>query len=250
MSWLVAKAHGRVRGRPDGLGVPLESTAVKLSPLAVVFLAVGSSLLTVGAIELLRNSWSAPEAAQKVGPGAKPPAAPASRLAGPPVPASTAPADLAAYEERLAKFERRILALEQNRASRRVLEPSAADGAAQGDELRELVLGWVAEDREARRRAAELEQEEARQKERGFDARYQAHLLALEHDLPEWEEERLGRLFLEIESRRGDLEGDIDPLTDDPKEVERRFVEFDEWAERRQLEELGQELYERLFGGD
>jgi len=221
---------------------------VKPSLLTVILLAVASSLVTVGAIELLRGSRSSPEPVEAVEPRAKPTAVPASQQADLLVPASTVPSEPAAYEERLAELERRILALEQSRASRRAPVPSAADTMARDDDLRELVLDWVAEERETRRRAAELEEVEERRKELEFGTRMNAHVLALEHGLAEWEEDKLAAVLLEIETRRDEVEGLVNPLTDDPKEAERRFIEFDEWADRRLKEELGQELIERLFG--
>ena len=40
----------------------------------------------------------------------------------------------------------------------------------------------------------------------------------------------------------------LDPLTDDPEEVEARWVEFDEWADQYERDEMGQELFDLIRG--
>jgi len=73
-------------------------------------------------------------------------------------------------------------------------------------------------------------------------------MIAQEHELEDWQEDLLAEVFLAVEERRSEVEEGIDPLTEDPEEVERRFVEFDEWAETYSREHLGEELWRLLEG--
>ncbi len=228
---------------------------MKTSLITVALVTVATSLATVGIIELLRGArpGSQPDLAVEPPPGSS--AALAPRGVEPVVSATHAldqPPGYTAYEDRLLELERRLAALELGSTSRRAPVPSAT--AATGelppqDDLRDLVLDWVAEEREARWRAEELQEAEDRRKEQEFDARFHAYMLAQEHDLADWQKDKLAQVFLEVEVRRVEIEEDIDPLTDDPEEVEERWVEFDEWAEQVEKEELG-ELYDQISGDD
>ena len=106
------------------------------------------------------------------------------------------------------------------------------------------------EEREARVQSEKLQGEEDQRKQLEFKARHQALLLTQEHDLASWQEDRLTQLFLEIETRNHEIGLDINLLTVDPAEFERRWAEFDEWADGRYQEILGPELFEQLFGED
>jgi len=219
----------------------------------VVLVAVASSLATVGAIELLRGSPPGSRSSAALEPPPEPPAALAPRGVGPLVPAARAPDQPTDYEARLIELERRMSALELASTARRRPETSATGELPPQDELRELVLDWVAEEREARSRARGLEEEEGRRKELEFKARYQAHMLAQEHGLARWQEDEFAELFLETRVRAEEIEKSIDPRADDPEEVEARWAEFDEWVEQREREltaRLDPALYEKIYGED
>lgn len=154
---------------------------------------------------------------------------------------------------RLAELERRVSALEASGTSesvgnggRRALagEPSNAEGEA----LREQVLGWIAEEREARRAEQARQDEADRARDLKFQVDYTSLKMAKEHGLADWQQTRLAEVFLEIETRRREIDEGIDPRTQDPAEIEARWEEFDTWADARFREELGPDLYERLFG--
>ena len=219
---------------------------MKTSPVTIALVAVASSLATVGTIELLRGSRPV-SPASAIGPPPESSAALAARGSEPLVPATRAVDQSTAYEDRLVELERRIAALEFGSSSRRAPVTSATSELPPEGDLRDLVLDWVTEERETRRRAQELEEEERRRKEREFEARFRAHMLAQEHDLADWQEKKLAEVFLAVQERSAEVERGIDPLTDDPEQVEARWIEFDEWAERYEREELG-ELND-LFGG-
>ena len=56
-----------------------------------------------------------------------------------------------------------------------------------------------------------------------------------------------------LRERQEAIQASLDPLTDDPAEVEARWEEFDEWIDRREREvtmRVDPALYERLYGGD
>lgn len=153
-------------------------------------------------------------------------------------------------EERLAAIELRIEALERTLAARR--EPTTLDaGAVDEERLRERVLDWIAQDHAQRARDEAREAEDAQRREIEFDARYRARTMTHEHDLTTAQEESLVELFVEVEERRRAVEANIDIATDDPDEVEARWLVFDEWADRREREVTAQvsaALYEALYG--
>ncbi len=222
-----------------------------MTPVTVALVAVVSSLATVGALELLRGSRSGSQRALAVEPRTESAEAPAPREIEPlvsPTRATRALDPPTEYADRLAELERRIAELELGSTSRRAAVDSATDEPPAGDDLRELVLDWVAEEREARWRAAELEEEEGRRTELEFETRFSAHMLAEEHDLLAWQEAKLAEVFLEIETRRREIDESFDLTVDDPREVEARYDEFDEWAEERLREGLGPELFEVIHG--
>jgi hypothetical protein len=223
-----------------------------MSLLTVALVAVASSLATVGAIEFLRGLESNPAQVRAVEPRAEGGADPRGSLRRPLESPSRAPVRTPTGEDRLANFERRLSDLEQWSNSPRTPLDDSADFGEGGRKkaLRALVLGWVEEDREFRRLSEEQQAAENRRKEREFSTRMEAHFLALEHGLLEWEQELLAGVLFEIETRREEVEGAIDPRKDDPAEAEQRFVEFDEWANQRLQDELGLELYERIFGAE
>ena len=95
--------------------------------------------------------------------------------------------------------------------------------------------------------------EAKRRTEREWDARYGAHLFALEHHLAKWQEEKFAELYLAIKERELEIEAGIDMSSDDPGEIEARFVEFDEWCEQREREVtllVDPELYREMYGQD
>ncbi len=223
---------------------------MKGSTILVVGVAVVSSVATVAASELLRGSRSASQSALAVEQPIATSAARASREVEPLPPATLDP--LAGYEDRLAELERRLAALESAPTRQLAAAVSSAEGLPPRDELRDLVLAWVAEDREARGRSEELDAEAKRLAERGFDARYGAHLVALEHGLAKWQEEKFAEHYLETVERRDEIEDSIDLSSGDPAEIEARWVEFDEWCEQRERELVSlvgrPELFDKLFG--
>ena len=218
---------------------------------ALVLVAVASSLATVATTELLRGSDPEPQAAlagKSAGtPGAASWEATPGRLEGPregrPPSSLEEPAGgpsemglrLQALERRLADLERR------------------AEGAAvpatelpAPDSLRVVVLDWLSAEREAWAEEEQARQERKRRAQREFDARYRAYMLKRRHDLEDWEEERLIAIFVETARRTAAIEDSVDPATDDPEEVERRWEEFDEWVERYEREQMGPELWSKL----
>ena len=78
-------------------------------------------------------------------------------------------------------------------------------------------------------------------------------MLAQEHGLEAWQEEKFAELFLEMGKRSDEIDASIDPAKDDPKEVEARWLAYDEWVDRRErelTEQLDPELYEKIYGGE
>lgn len=153
--------------------------------------------------------------------------------------------------ERVADLERRVEALERALASRRAVAPAAGVEPPGEEALRERVLAWVAEDRAQRAADEAREAEDAQLRQLEFGARYRARTLAHEHDLTTAQEESLVELFVEVEQRRRAIEAAIDVATDDPDEVEARWLVFDEWADQREREVTAQvstALYEDLYG--
>lgn len=225
-----------------------------LVPVALV--AVASSLATVGTVELLR---SPPVVALE--PAASPPTARAPRgdedavrMMRPADPPAELTHRLAgAYEDRLAELERRITVLELDAASARTPVTPVTNEPSDQQELRDLVLDWVAEEREARSRDAALEGEDARRKEIEFQSRQQAFAFAQEHGLGQWQQDEFAALFLEMGIRADEIERSIDLAHDDPEEVERRWTEFDEWIERREREltlRVDPLLYDEIYGDE
>ena len=214
---------------------------MQLTPAKVVLIAVASSLATAGALELF---------------SAKPRTAPVESLARSPSPSlppkAAALLDPATsvplapdFGGRLRLLEERIDALERPRARQPV---SPAADTRNGDDLRALVMDWIAEEREARRLQAELAAEEENRTQRDFDIRVGAKAMAEEHGLSDHERESLVTLRIEVEDRRAELESAVDPRTSDPAEVERSWVDFEEWMKRRAVEELGPGRAAELFG--
>ena len=200
----------------------------------VALVAVASSIATVGALELLRGA----RPARAIEPETEPAATRVLyRATGNP--------------DRLAELERRIAALELDRVSLRTpVSPESGPPPSQ-DDLRNLVLELLAAEREAGSHSDELEREQERRKEREFDARYHALMFAKEHGLADWQRERFAQLFIETAERTAEIEGSIDPLIDDPEAVEARWIEFDEWVDRREREltlQVDPELYRKLYG--
>ena len=228
---------------------------MKTSPFVVVLLAAGSSVATVAILDFLREPPTdvAERPTRTVSPS---PARPAPETSTPQAADSAVvpPVELAPPEDletRLAEIERRIGALELGATSARA--PVAAEGSPPSqDDLRELVLDWVAEDRLARSRARALEAEEDARKESEFNARYQALMLAQEHDLEDWHRDKFADIFLLADDRRREIEAEIDPLTQNPEEVEAIWLEFDEWIEKleREVTALDPELYAKIYGED
>ena len=211
----------------------------------VLIVAVASSLVTAGVLELVRvRPHVAPVEARVPNPEPAPdPAEPVPAR----VPEELQPPDLG-QASRLAEIERRLAAIERALTSSRA--PVGADGAAldEREALRTQVLDWVAADRERRIQEAERDEEEAIRKEREFDVRVEVRRLAQEHGLSTWQEERLVAVWLEVEDKRRELEESVDPLTAVPEEVEQQFAGFEAWVRQRIEEELGSELATEIFG--
>ncbi len=193
---------------------------MKTIPIALTS-ALGASLLTAGAFELLRNAPRPVALEQEVGrslaaapePGASAPHE--QELVRPEEPRSEIP------EQRLAELEARIAILESELSSvsrrTRVDEPleaplSALDPAADTDGTRDLVLQVIEEERRARERREE-ELRATRLEER---LREQAARAAEELGLSPSEEGALLSVIREESTRREDLfrtlrESEFDP---------------------------------------
>lgn len=230
---------------------------MKSPTILVVAVAVVSSVATVAAIELLRGSRPVSQPALAVEQPIATSAASASQSSQgvePLPPATQAPDPLAGYEDRLAELERRLVALERAPTRQPAATVSTIEELPPVDELRDLVLAWVAADREALGRSGELDAEAKRRAERAFDARYGAHMVALEHGLARWQEEKFAELYLGTMERRDEIEDSIDLSSGDPAEIEARWVEYDEWCEQRERELVSlvgrPELYDKIFGED
>ena len=208
----------------------------------VLIVAVASSLVTAGVLELLRAAPRTVPVEARVPDREPSPSTPA------PAPLQPAAGSSGPGQERLAEIERRLAAIELALQTSRA--PVTADGAAMDEReaLRTQVLDWVAADRERRRREAERDEEEERRKEHELDVRVEAHRFAQEHGLSTWQEEKLVQVWLEIEARRKELEESVDPLTAVAEDVERQFAEFEAWMRRRVEEELGPEVATAMFG--
>lgn len=218
-----------------------------------VLVAVTSSLVTVGILELLRADRPGRQAALAVAPAHAPANEPAPREEQPFVPAASVSESLTDFGERLAVLERRLAALELDSRSDLAATSPGADERPMQNDMRELVLGWVAEDREARRQAEKLKGEEERLSEMEFGARHQALMLAQEHGLAKWQEDRFAELFLETAMKAEEIEKTIDLQSDDPAEVEARWGEFDEWCDEREREltaQLDADLYDKIYGDE
>lgn len=222
---------------------------MKLLPWVVLVSAV-TALATVGAIELLRESRASSAAVRGVERSpARQPQASVETLAPP----ARVPVPPAEWEERLAELERRLGDLELAPTRQPASTASPPGDLPSRGELRDLVLDWVAQEREARGQARELEQEDEKRAQLRFEARFQAHMFAEEHGLAEWQEKEFATLFLEIGERTAEIEAGIDPAVDDPREVEARWVEFDEWVDRREREltaRIDPALYAKIYGED
>ena len=150
---------------------------------------------------------------------------------------------------RFEELERRLKQLESD--PRRQPVGTSPDSnlvwTGEFESIREQVLDWVAEDREARRIDEEAEERARLEKELRFDADYEALMFAQDHELPDWRREQLGDLFFEIELKQHDYEASIDPLVDDPAQVEAGWVEFEQWSDQLLLDALGEELHAKLM---
>ncbi len=218
----------------------------------VVLLSAITSVVTLGAFELLRENRAGPPTR------ASPGTSRARRTSVPetvgtsldaansePDGARVDPEDLVELARRIEALERRLAASERSTVRAPLEQRRKADS-----DLREIVLEWVAEERAQRQREGAEQAHEAERRQLEFEAEMQALMLAKEHGLQVWEERQLVELFLEIETRRLEIEQSLEPGLDDPREVERRFEEFDLWADRRYRERLDPELFERLFGDE
>ena len=232
---------------------------MKSSVPTLILVAVASSLATVESLELLRGSPQGVQPASSGDAQVESAGDTAPRAVEPLVPARMAETAAIAADSavdpgaRLDELERRVSALELDLDSPRTPVTSAAAEPPPQSDLRELVLEWVAEEREVRSRAEELEQEEQRLKEVEFGARHDALMFAQEHGLAQWQQDRFAELFLETARRADELEADMDIGRDNPEELEARWAEFDEWVDRREREltaEVDPDLYEKLYGED
>jgi len=216
----------------------------------VVLVSALTSLATVAAVELLREPRVDAAAGAAAGRATVRPVAPrpeSRETLAPAVRVPLPPPD--GWEARLVELERRMSSLESTRQAAPTAPPPV--DLPSRSELRDLVLDWVAQEREARGQARELEQEDEKRAKLEFDARFQAHMLAQEHGLAEWQEKEFAALFLEIGERTAEIEAGIDPAVDDPREVEARWVEFDEWVDQREREltaRIDPALYEKIYG--
>jgi len=231
---------------------------MKPSWLPILLSVLASSLLTAGAIELLRS----PLATREPGEASRPPAVHAARPAGPadavldPSGAEPGHTELLA---RLERLERRLKSLEATRTERVAVAPAAPRprleelDEGEQEQMRLLVLDWVGQDRRDRHREAEQREQEAVRSELQFEARHRAREIARDFDLPSWQEERFRELFLETSLRAHELEETIDFARDSPEDVERRWHEFELWVEQRERElaaEIDPDLYEEMYGDE
>jgi len=228
---------------------------VNTSPVTIALLAVASSLATVATFELLRGSPLAVPATSVVEARPLSPTAGRTHEAEPHNvevlsavdPAHGQPTN---FQIRLAELELRIAALEVDPRPARESESTKVEAQRQKTELRTLVLDWIAEEREDRRRAELLKNEQDRLTGLEFSSRYRANELAEQFNLADWEVNKLVDLFLEIEARRKEVEEGLDFGTVDPDEFEARWTEFDEWADQRYLDMLGQDLADKLLSDE
>jgi hypothetical protein len=212
-------------------------------PLAVV--AVLSSLVTVGALELL-GAPRAERAAASPAEGPDP-----IHVRTPAVPSAPQPrVEPNDHEERLEDLERRLAALEQSLSARREAPDASDEELPSEEELRDLVLSWVAEDQAAQALTANQQAQQQKQRQLEFDARYQAHMFAREHGLEKWQEDEFAKLFLQVGVRAAQINANIDPA-EDPAAVEARWEAFDEWVDQLEREltaRVDPALYEKLYG--
>lgn len=234
------------------------------SPTTIILVAVASSLATVATLNLAQESQAAQTGKRRTS------IAPLPAVDGAPTEVTAVPmhfpeadrdvrlgeaeeALLHALEARLGALEERLEAVELGSSERRQIIPRPERKPQEEAQLRDLVLDWVAEDRQARAQAASLADEEEERLERQYESRYEAMMFAKEHDLEEWQRDEFARLFLERDLHASEIEQEIDPTRDDPEEVEARWLAFDEWIDQRErdlTQRIAPELYEELYGED
>jgi len=205
--------------------------------------------VTVATVELLRSPRNETRVAESVDAVTPSVAAPTSEpLRTPGVRESSAALPMAGSvdRDRLRELERRIEALEAEPRSRRVPLDAPDDALPPAEELRDLVLTWIAEERDERAAARELEGERDQLTAMEFEARYRAFTYKEEHDLTDWEEAKLVEIFVAVEKRRREVEASFDLSEAVPAKVEARWVEFDEWAEQYERDAMGPRLWEML----
>jgi len=220
-----------------------------------VLVGVASALATLLAVELVRGGPARADGARPAPAGAsevrgEPGVAPPAALA--PL-AERAPASDADARRRLDALEERMAAVEALLRRRPLEREKGAEAPEGGGELRRLVFDWIAEEREERDRERAARSQLDRRAQLEFDAGFQALMFAREHDLLDWQRERFEELFLEIGERSRAIQETTDPATDDPAEVEARWVAFDEWVDGREREVtrlVAPELYGELYGDD
>jgi hypothetical protein len=218
-------------------------TDVKFNLLTVIAVALLSSLATLGLQELFRGQSTAVES--NVTPTDV--EIPADQLFDQASPNS----DSLDVQQRLAELEQRFGRYEQAQIERATIQPpipeTSADPTESSEDLRAMVHEWIAEEREIHEAELKRQRDDQHKKNVEFDARYDAHLLAIRFDLASWEEDKLQQLFTEVEIRRHQTEQGLDPRTMDPEEMERIWEDFDQWADGRYQEMLGSELVDRVF---
>lgn len=229
-------------------------TALAALALATLALAVAS---TSGRDERSTLGQSAQDGRARDAAYASEPAGPAPLAATPSPNRARAPGidsrPLERLLERVETLERRLAALEADphgttdRPVRLAVSlPESERLPETRSALRELVRGWDDAAREERRAWEEAAERTRREREIEFDARYEALLLARELELPDWRRDEIAQAFMAIEGRRWEIEQSIDPLIDDPLDIEEQWIEFDQWADGYPGQVLGEELWSQI----
>lgn len=221
---------------------------VKHSTFHLVIVGVASSLATVGVLELWRSGspgeqGQVAESVDQSSLASRVADARNSRLG------QSSSHRSADRDEHLSVLEARIRKLESPPIDRRrpvEWEAMPEPDADAQSELRDLVLGWVAEEREAQVQA----KEDAWLEEQTFIARATARRTAEKYGLAASEEAKIVEILVDVEVRRRETELSFEMDTLDPDEFEARWLEFDNWADEHLREGMGPKLYPLVHDED